>query len=289
MQPFRYLRPTRVGNVVDLLGEHGDAARLLAGGTDLTVALRHGTITPRVVIDVKRVADLRPSITATQGCLSISATTVMSDVAWHGLVRSRFPALAEAADVVGSIQIRNRATLVGNICNASPAADTLPVLCVHGASVTILGPDGMRELLVVDFITGNRQTELASDEFVTAVNIPIPKQNFGTSFSRITRRRGVDLATVNLCCGVDVDGVTSFAFGAVAVRPLLVRDTSGALADPATSAAEKAILLDTLVSKATPISDVRASAEYRSAMLRVLARRALCKATERLRGGTRHD
>ena len=200
-------------------------------------------------------------------------------------MRSRFPALAEAASAVGSIQIRNRATLVGNVCNASPAADTVPVLAVYGAVVNVLGPGGERRLPVVDFIQGNRRTALAAAELATSVSIPFPKQPFGAAFARITRRRGVDLATVNLCCGIDNAGVTTFAFGAVSPRPLLLRDASGVLADPFAATETKATALEALIAKAAPITDVRANAEYRLAMLGVLAKRAQHRAAERLAVG----
>ena len=287
MRPFRYVRPIRIQEAIGFLEEHGAAARLLAGGTDLIVGLRDGKIAPRVVIDLKRTKDLPPIIAEAGGCLTISATVAMNDIEKHKTVRLHFPALAEAAAVVGSIQIRNRATLVGNVCNASPAADTVPALAVYGAVVRLLGSGGERRLPVVDFIQGNRRTALAAGELVTAVSIPFPNQPFGAAFARITRRRGVDLATVNLCCGIDNAGVTTFAFGAVSPRPLLVRD-AGTLADPYAAAEAKAIALDALISKASPITDVRGSAEYRVAMLGVLAERAQRRAAERLAHGKKH-
>lgn len=287
MRPFRYVRPIRIQEAIGFLEEHGAAATLLAGGTDLIVGLRDGKIAPRVIIDLKRTRDLPPIIAEADGCLTISATVAMNDVAKHKTVRLHFPALAEAAAVVGSIQIRNRATLVGNVCNASPAADTVPALAVYGAVVRLLGSGGERRLPVVNFIQGNRRTALAAGELVTAVSIPFPNQPFGAAFARITRRRGVDLATVNLCCGIDNAGATTFAFGAVSPRPLLVRDV-GTLADPYAVAEAKAIALDALISKASPITDVRGSAEYRVAMLGVLAERAQRRAAERLADGKKH-
>jgi carbon-monoxide dehydrogenase medium subunit len=271
-----------------LLQEHGTAAMLLAGGTDLIVGLRDGTSAPRAVIDVKRAKDLSPVIVEADGFLMISATVAMSDVEKNEIVHAHFPALAEAAAVVGSIQIRNRATVVGNVCNASPAADTVPVLAVYGALVKVLGPRGERLVPVVDFIQGNRRIALAADEIATALHVPLPDRPFGAAFARITRRRGVDLATVNLCCGVDNAGVTTFAFGAVSPRPLLLRDRSGALADPSASDEAKAIALDAMIGKASPITDVRGSAEYRLAMLGVLAKRAQRRATARLFNGKTH-
>ena len=285
MRPFRYLRPTSLREVIAFLEEHGAGARLLAGGTDLTVELRYGKSLPRVVIDVKRASDLSPVIAEADGSLTISATVPLTDVEENKTVRRFFPALAEAAAVVGSIQIRNRATLVGNVCNASPAADTVPVLAVYGAVVKVLGRGGERSLPLVDFIQGNRRTALAADELATAVSIPFPTKPFGSAFARVTRRYGVDLATVNLCCGIDGSGTTTLAFGAVSPRPLVLQDRDGVLADPSAAPHVKSVVLNALISKASPITDVRASAEYRLAMLKILALRAQRRAAERLVNG----
>jgi CO/xanthine dehydrogenase FAD-binding subunit len=288
VRPFRWIRPTALHEAIGLLQEYGADAVLLAGGTDLMVGLRDGVITPRVIVDVKGARDLPPLIAKGDGFLRVAATVSMNDIENDEIVRTHFPALAEAAAVVGSIQIRNRATLVGNVCNASPAADTVPVLAVHGALVRVVGPRSERLVPIVDFIQGNRRTALAPGEIAVALHIPFPDRPFGAAFARITRRRGVDLATVNLCCGVDDAGVTTFAFGAVSPRPLLLRDTSGALADPSAKAEAKAIALDAMIAKASPITDVRGSAEYRLAMLGVLARRARTRAAARLSNGKAH-
>jgi CO/xanthine dehydrogenase FAD-binding subunit len=288
VRPFRWIRPTALAEAIRLLQEYGVGAALLAGGTDLMVGLRDGTTSPRLVIDVKGARDLPPIIAKAGGFLTVAATVTMSEIEEHEIVRTYFPALTEAASVVGSIQIRNRATLVGNVCNASPAADTVPVLAVYGALVKVVGPHGERLVPIVDFIQGNRRAALAAGEIAVALHIPFPDRPLGAAFARITRRRGVDLATVSLCCSVDHTGVTTFAFGAVSPRPLVLRDGSGALADPSAKAEAKAIALDAMISKASPITDVRGSAEYRLAMLGVLAKRAQRRATERLSNGKAH-
>jgi CO/xanthine dehydrogenase FAD-binding subunit len=182
----------------------------------------------------------------------------------------------------GSIQIRNRATLAGNICNASPAADTVPPLLVHATVVHIAGPDGPRRRPLAEFILGPRRTHLRPGEIVVAVEVSRPRRPTGTSFRRMTRRRGVDLATVSLCCSVDADSPARFAFGAVAPAAFLVADRTGALTDPDASAQAKGDALDALISQASPITDVRGSREYRLAMLRVLGLRALAAAQRRL-------
>lgn len=277
---FEYARPGTLEEAVSLLGAV-PGARLLSGGTDLLVGVRKGTLRAPLVVDLKRVGDLQPGIEERDGALSIVATTPLSAVIADDRVRARFPALVAAAQVVGSIQIRNRATLAGNVCNASPAADTATPLLAYGAIVAIHGPSGNRRVPLDDFFLGPGRTALGADEVVTAVQLPLPSRPLGAAFGRMTRRRGVDLATVNLCCSVAADGVTRFAFGAVGPRPFTATDPTGTLAtsnDPG----EVDLLLHELTGQATPISNVRASREYRAEMLVVLARRALAEARAEL-------
>lgn len=282
MMPFSYERPTTLGDAFAVLEKHGQSARLLAGGTDLIVQLRHRVAQPEVVIDLKRVAELAPAIIWSAGSVRINAGTVMADIIDDERMRRHFPAVTESAATVGSVQIRYRATLAGNICNASPAADTVPALLVYGAAVAVAGPEGERLIPVADFLLGPRRTACGPNEIVTAVWLPMPREPYGAAFARLTRRRGVDLATLNLCCGVDTDGVSTFAYGAVGPRAFLVSDDSGVLADPNAAAAAKDAVLASLAAQATPISDVRGSAEYRRAMLLVLSRRTLRLACDRL-------
>jgi len=282
MKPFDYLSPTTLAEAASAWGDTGRTARLLAGGTDLTVALRHGHLAADVVIDLKRVDEFAGGIAATPQGLRIPATATMKALGRYLEDHGLLPSLEEAAAVVGSVQIRNRATLAGNICNASPAADTVPVLAAFGASVEMHGPSGVRQRLVADFIEGNRKIDLAPGEIVTAVVIPLPDRPRGCAFDRITRRRGVDLASANLCCTITEAGEVTFAFGAVAPRPLVVRDDTGVLADPTAGKEDRARAIAGLIAAATPISDVRASARYRMAMLAVMAERSLSRARNRL-------
>lgn len=288
MKPFDYLLPSHLAEASQAWAAHGSAARLLGGGTDLTVALRHGHLTTDLVIDLKSVTELKPDIGEDAGWLRVSAGTTMTALGRYLGEHDLFPALRDATDVVGSIQIRNRATLAGNICNASPAADTVPVLAAMGSEVEIYGPAGTRRKTVADFIEGNRKIDLGAGEIVSAVLIPLPDGARGCAFDRITRRRGVDLATTNMGCTVGADGDVTLAFGAVTPRPLVLKDDSGVLGDPAATPAERAGVIARLADQATPISDVRASAEYRTAMLGVMSERALGIARGRLNGGVAH-
>jgi len=283
MQPFKYVRPQTVDEAVALLAEHGDDAELLAGGTDLIIELRNHWKQPKVIIDLKQIDELAPAIVDKEGFLAISASTVMADIGANEQVRRFFPALAEAADVVGSIQIRNRATLAANICNGSPAADTAPPLLVYGAEMVIAGTEGRRRMPIDDFIVGRGEVALGDAELVTAIELPIPSPPIGSAFTRMTRRRGTDLASITLCCGVDSAGTTRMAYGSVGPRALLVLEESGTLADPAATDEEKAPHLDRMFVDASPSpTSMRAGPDYRLAMLPVLGARALKTAIQRL-------
>ncbi len=232
------------------------------------VRLRSGRMSPRIVIDIKRIDALRADIAEFKTHLRIGARAVMSDLIADPRIRRHFPALVEAASVVGSIQIRNRATLAGNICNASPAADTAPVLLAHHAVVNLIGDSGARSAPVQEFFKGPGRTVMSPGEIVESIDLPVESEPTGAAFGRITRRYGVDLATVNVCCLVTKSGERRFAYGAVAPTPILVSDHGGDL--------------QPLIAKASPVSDVRGSREYREAMLLVISQRALASAQARL-------
>lgn len=276
MHPFSYERPTTMAEAVALLDAHGPDARIIAGGTDLVIGLRDYTIQPRVVIDLKRIPELRSAIRREDGRLSISAGTVMSEIEADPLVLGHFRPLAEAAEVVGSVQIRNRATLAGNICNASPAADTAPPLLVYRAEVVAVGPDGSRRIPIDEFFVRSRETTMRRGELVTAVELPLGEGSIGAAYTRLTRRRGTDLASITLCCAVDDAGVTRIAYGSVGPRPVVFADETGVLADPEAPDDAKSPILTRILADATPSArSVRASPEYRLAMLHLLAMRAL--------------
>lgn len=276
MSYFDYQRPRSLAEASELLVR--DDAVALAGGTDLLVALRHGKTDPRLVVDLKHVADVGDEIRVAGDRLAIGGRVVMSHLVSEVAVNGSFPALAAAASVVGSVQIRNRATLVGNLCNASPAADTVPPLLAYSAAITIAGPGGVRSVPLEEFFVGPGQTVLNRGEVVSTVEVPIHPSRRGSSFARVTRRRGVDLASVNLACVVDEDGGARFGFGAVGPTPLVAESTIDAV--------ESDEGLEQLLSVTSPISDVRAAADYRHAMLRVHTRRALYSALEDLKAAS---
>ena len=286
MRAFAYERPTSLADAFALLAEPGSEARLLAGGTDLIIRLRDGSMRPKTVVDVKGIAELDGEIRVHDGYLRIGARTVMSDILADERIRRDYEALAEGAAVVGSAQIRNRATLAGNICNASPAADTAPALLVYGARVVATGPTGTRAIPIDEFFVRSGVTTLAPGELVVAIELPLPTGPRGAVHLRRTRRRGHDLASVTLACAAFADGSTWLAYGSLGPRPLLVADTTGVLADPAAPDLAKMRRLEELFVDASPSArSMRASPDYRLAMLHVLGLRAVGIAIERLAAG----
>src|SRR5216683_3950697 len=177
-----YARPRQLAEAFDVLEEFGRDASLLAGGTDLVVGLRNGRIAPRMIVDLKRISGLAPGIAETEGRISISAPTPLTDIITDRRIQDHFPALVEAARTVGSVQIRNRATLTGNICNASPAADTAPALLAYGAEVVLISRHGSRRLPLDEFLLGPRRTSLGAHEIAAAVEIPVPPARTGSQF-----------------------------------------------------------------------------------------------------------
>lgn len=284
MKEFSYERPDSLDEALTLLAASGSDAEILAGGTDLVIAMRDRYTQPKVVVDLKRVAEFRPSLAWAGDTVTLSATATMTEVVGDERINTHFPALVEAAVVVGSVQIRNRATLVGNICNGSPAADTAPPLLAYDAIILIAGPDGIRRVDIDDFIVGPGRTALQTGEIAIAVELTVPSIQRGSAYERMTRRKGTDLASVTLCATVDDAGVVRVAFGSVGPRAWLRTDDKGVLAEPGASDDAKKAAFDEIFADATPsVRSIRASPDYRRAMLRVLGARAVNRAIERLR------
>ena len=282
MHAFDYERPDRLADALALMADADGGARLLAGGTDLIIRIRDGSIRPKTVVDVKGIAEFSRDIRIDDGWLRIGARTTMTDLLRDERIRRDYTALAEAAAYVGSVQIRNRATLIGNICNASPAADTAPALLAFEARVVAVGQGGRRIIPLDDFFVRSGVTTLAPWELVEAIEMPVRSGRRGSVHARRTRRRGHDLASVTLAVAIDEDGVTRVSYGSVGPRPVVAVDESGALADP--TAGDDAVRdrLDELFAAAAPSpTSMRASPEYRLAMLRAMGIRAVHAARQR--------
>ena len=267
---FDYVRPRSIEDTCRLLAETKDA-RVLAGGTDLLVEIRNGLRSPSLLVDVKKIDELTSLQTDGTEWI-VGATVPLNVLAERRAIRDALPALADAALSIGTYQLRNRATLAGNLCNASPAADSAPVLLALGASVSVAGPDGLRTVPVSELFTGVKRTCLAPEEIVTDVRIPARPDGMRCAFLKQQRIRGHDLAVVNVA-GAYEPGANRLriAIGSCAPTPILLEPIDGtgsadAIGDHVIALAEAAT---------SPISDVRASAEYRRAVLPVLLRRLI--------------
>lgn len=283
MRAFDYERPDRLADALALMADADGGTRALAGGTDLIIRIRDGSIRPTTVVDVKGIAEFSRDIRIEDGWLRIGARTTMTDLLRDARIRRDYTALAEAAAYVGSVQIRNRATLAGNICNASPAADTAPALLVFAARVIAVGQGGRRIIPLDDFFVRSGVTTLAPGELVEAIDMPVRSGHRGSVHARRTRRRGHDLASVTLAVAIDEGGVTRVSYGSVGPRPVVAVDETGVLADPAAGDDAVRDRLDELFAAAAPsLTSMRASPEYRLAMLRVMGIRAVHAARQRV-------
>jgi CO/xanthine dehydrogenase FAD-binding subunit len=283
-----YRRPTSLTEAVELLASTKDSYPL-SGGTDLAVAIRHGNLEPGVIVDIKVIPELAPSIKHQNGQFVISANTVMTDLEDDASVRRSLPGLVEAARVVGSVQIRNRATLAGNLCNASPAADTPPVLMALGADLQIRGPVGSRTLSIDDFLVGYRTTALEPGELIEAIRIPAPTERSSSAFIKLGVRRAMEISVV--CVGasisLDTDGTIARAglgLGSVAPHTIRAVEAERLIAGATPSDDLFASAGELAREECRPIDDLRASSEYRKAMVPVLVRRALNTAYQRALG-----
>lgn len=280
-----YERPASLSEAISLLSG-SDGSYALSGGTDLAVAMRHGGTRPDLIVDIKAIAELRSSIEVSDGNFTIAANTVMTDLENDEMVRSRLPGLVEAAEVVGSVQIRNRATLAGNLCNASPAADTPPVLIALGTELLTQGPLGSRTISMDDFFVDYRTTALEPGELITAIRIPVPPERSSSSFLKLGVRRAMEISVV--CVGASIEigesgeiAAAGIGLGSVAATTFRPAEAEAMLVGQAPTQELFARAGEAAGDQCSPIDDLRASAEYRKAMVPVLVRRALSIAFER--------
>ena len=280
---MRYYRPATTAEAVAALASEPQTSRILVGGTDLLVALRHKAVQPTLLIDIKGAKDLAEPITVEDEAIVFGPTATMSDLVAHPVVREWYPALVEAAVLVGSVAIRNRASLIANSANGSPAADTSPPLVALDATITISSVSGQRTAPLRKFFLAPRKTLCGPGEMVTSMRVPRPAPGSSSAFERMTRRRGVDLATCSVAAVVDDAGVMTVGLGAVGPTTLV----GGPVAPVDLSSQEQMQrAIDELLAPATPIGDVRAGKAYRTAMIRTLTRRAVLRAAARR---TEHD
>jgi CO/xanthine dehydrogenase FAD-binding subunit len=281
-----YEAPDTLERAVELL-DSLPGARLLAGGTDLLVQIRSGGAMPPLFVDLKRI-DAMNSIVFGAGYVDIGAAVPTVRIVESPQLQAAWPGLCEAADMIGSVQIQSRATLGGNLCNGSPAADTVPALLVNDAQCLIQGPAGQRMVAVCDFQRGPRKSVLGTAEIVVALRLPLPAAGTSDAYFRMIPRSEMDIALVGAAASVTIgsDGVcvrAALAIGAVAPTARLVAAAREILVGSRLDEATLAEASWLAAQAAEPISDKRASADYRRRITAVLTRRALLLAVKRAR------
>lgn len=285
MKPFDYIRPSTLAEAARLLESH--PALLLAGGTDLLVQMRAGRKTADLVIDVKRIPELNEVRYEAGAGLTLGAAVPCYRIYGDDTIRRAYPALTEVAALIGGIQIQGRASLGGNVCNAAPSADAIPILIALRATCRVIGPGGPREIAMEDFCTGPGRNSLAPGELLVSLRLPPAGQRSGARYLRFIPRNEMDIAVAGAGAAVTLeDGVfrsARIALSSVAPTPLYVREAGEWLAGKPVN--EDSIRTAAAMAKdaAKPITDMRGTADYRKHLCAVLTRRALEAAVHQAR------
>ena len=287
MRRFDLTLPRTVDDCLKILSERAGDTKLVAGGTDLLPQLKNGLLKPARVVDLSGVAALRTVSMANGGGLRLGAAVTARAIELDARIRSTYAALAESGALVGSVQVRNLATVGGNLCNAAPSADMAPPLIALDAEAVIAGPKGQRRVPLASFFVGVRRTVLAADELLLELVVPDPGRGSGGQYLRHTPRRELDIAVVGVASQITLaDGVCGkarIALASVAPTPVRAAAAEDALTGQAMTPALIERAAELAVDAARPISDQRGSADYRRHLVRVLTRRTLTAALERAR------
>jgi carbon-monoxide dehydrogenase medium subunit len=287
LKDFEYATAATIDEAVSLLAARGEKARILAGGTDILVQLREGLREADFVLDIKKIPELMELGYSPERGLRLGAAVPCYRIYGDAKVAAAYPALADAARIIGGWQIQSRASVGGNLCNSSPAADTIPALIALRATCHIAGPQGNRSLPVEQFCTAPGRNVLARGEFLVTLEFPPPVKHGGSHYQRFIPRNEMDIAVVGCGAWLELDGggktvqAGRIGLGAVAPTPLFAEEASGWLSGkPATE--ETFAQAGELAKKiARPISDMRGPAAYRTHLVGVLVKRTLAKAAER--------
>lgn len=282
---MRYEAPRTTEDAVALIATESGKAQVLAGGTDLLVRLRTGFVEPDLIVDLKRIPAMK-AIAAEAGGWRIGAAVSGAELGEHEGVRSDWPGVVEALELIGSTQIQSRATLAGNLCNASPAADSVPAMYAAGASVRIVGPKGRRDLPVEEVPAGPGKTRLGKGEIVESIFLPARPPRSADAYLRFIPRTEMDIAVVGAGVSLTLDesgacSAARVALGAVAPTVILVPEAAEALIGTKLDDATLERLAETCSAAAQPIDDKRGTVFYRKRVAGVLARRAAAIARDR--------
>jgi len=281
---MRYEAPETLDAAIGLLAGQSGQVKVLAGGTDVLVQIHADMIEPDVIVDIKKIAEMR-EIADEDGAWRLGAAVTGKELMDNAAFNAAWPGVMDGVRLIGSVQVRGRATVGGNVCNASPAADSVPPMITSRAIATVIGPNGTREVPVQDIATGPGKTSLEAGEFVVSFKFPKRPARSGDAYLRFTPRTEMDIAVVGCAVNLTLDdaGICTDAIvslGAVAARALIVEDAAKALiGTPVDEAAMDA--LAALAAAATPIDDKRGTVEFRTEVAGVLAQRAAAIALER--------
>jgi CO/xanthine dehydrogenase FAD-binding subunit len=288
MSEMRFEQPKTAEAASALLASTQGLAKVLSGGTDLLIHMRNGNIKPELVLDVKAIAEMN-TIAVENGGYRFGAAVSCMQLLENEAFANTWPGVIDGANLVGSIQVRGRATVAGNLCNASPAADTVPAMIAAGAIASVVGPAGRREVPVEQIPAGPGKTTLAKGELIVSFFLPKRPAHSGDAYLRFTPRSEMDIAVVGVGLSLTLDdkGVCTAArvsLGAVAERALLVPEAAAALIGTKVDEAALAKLAAAASAAARPIDDKRGTKEFRIKIAGVLARRAAEKALARAKG-----
>ncbi|MBT3644262.1 MAG: xanthine dehydrogenase family protein subunit M [Gammaproteobacteria bacterium] len=284
---MRFESPTTTKAAATLLASESGVAHVLAGGTDLLVRMKMGSIEPDLVVDIKRIESLRTLKVAAAG-VQIGAAVPAVRLGESDKLRSLWPGVVEAANLIGSDQIQGRCTVVGNLCNASPAADSVPALIAAGAKALVVGPKGKRRVAVEKVVLGPGRTSLARDEFIEAVVLPARSGKSADAYLRFTPRTEMDIAVVSAAINLTLSrGIVQSAkvvLGAVAPTAVIVPAAAKALIGTKLDDAALDKMVAACRAACNPIDDKRGTIAYRTKVAGVMARRAALIAYERAGG-----
>ena len=289
MHAINYEAPTSVDQAVKLLAAHGDKARPLCGGTDLIIQMRAGVRRPEYVVDLKNIADMRKISFSMQHGLKLGAAVPAIEIHENADMRKYYPGLTEAAHLIGSLQIQSRASVGGNLCNGSPAADTTPALIALAAKGRVVGPNGERMVAAEDFCTAPGRTVLQPGELLVDLHVPSPARHASDAYLRFIPRNEMDIAVVGVGAAVTIDPQDDrcvearIALGAVGPTPIFAKEAGAALVGKKLDEASIEKAAQAAIAASSPIDDMRGTAEFRRHVVGVLTRRVLAIAIDRAR------
>ena len=291
MEAFDFVAPKSIDEAVSILNEHGDRARIIAGGTDILVMMRAGRRLADVVVDVKEIPELNAMSYSAGSGLSLGAAVACYQIYEDAAISAAYPGLIDSASLIGGIQIQGRASIGGNLCNAAPSGDSIPAVIALGGVCNIAGPNGTRQLAAEDFCTAPGQNALQRGEMLVSIDFPAPPANSGANYQRFIPRNEMDIAVAGVGSSVVLDASGQnfvsgrVALASVAPTPVFSQAAGDSLAgkpvnDESIRAASELAMAD-----AKPINDMRGTIRQRIHLIGVLTRRTLNIAVERARGG----